>query len=181
MKKIYHHFPLLDSTNAYAMKQLKTWDPSALTILTADEQTAGRGQYGRKWFSPKNVNIYASICFFIPIKKQEDLPIFFTHMFALSVLEILKENNLDAVLKWPNDIKIENKKLAGILCETSAFSSKIAVVIGLGMNVNMPPDLLELIDQPATSLLVETGNHWDLISLLEKIVDNFAKKLKPFV
>ena len=65
-------------------------------------------------------------------------------------------------LKWPNDILLSEKKIAGLLCETTAFSDLICVVLGIGLNVNMPIDLLNKIDRPATSLYAESGKSFDV-------------------
>ncbi len=76
-------------------------------------------------------------------------------------------------VKWPNDILLNHKKVAGILCETVPFEDRIGIVLGIGINVNMSQELLDLIDQPATSLAQLSGQTWTLEQILEPIAKQF--------
>lgn len=148
------HFDTIDSTNTWAKQNAHKLESDKITLVTADTQTAGRGRFKRKWVSPSHQNIYASFCFFI---SREQLPILgnIPQVLALSTVELLQGLGFHPRLKWPNDVLLSGKKVAGILCETTTVEDRLCVVVGIGLNVNMPRELLDQIDQPATSLLAE--------------------------
>ncbi len=180
MRVIRKHFATIDSTNTWAKQNGACLDPECITLITADEQTAGRGRFKRVWSSPKGLNIYATFCLFVDNDRQDigNLP----QIMALSAAEILEKKNFLPQIKWPNDLLISGKKTAGILCETTPLEFQRCVILGIGLNVNMPSDLLQKIDRPATSLFVESGKEQsreDILDLLEKrFVSNFAIFLK---
>jgi BirA family biotin operon repressor/biotin-[acetyl-CoA-carboxylase] ligase len=176
MELIHLHFETLSSTNDWAKRNLHSFDRSKLTLISAETQTAGRGQYGRKWISPSKINLYLTYCFF-PEKEQE--PYMLTHLLAFSVIQTLAP--LPCHIKWPNDVIIKGKKIAGILCEVVPFATQQGVVLGIGLNVNMGREALETISQPATSLLQETGSPQDLQSLLLRLTNRFSSDLELFL
>jgi len=98
----------------------------------------------------------------------------------LSLAAVLVRKKLHPQIKWPNDLQLNGEKMAGILVETSSKQNEIEVILGLGINVNMPHDLLKQIDQPATSLLHETGHIWDRKELLKELQNQFAQDLGKF-
>jgi BirA family transcriptional regulator, biotin operon repressor / biotin---[acetyl-CoA-carboxylase] ligase len=173
------HFNSIDSTNTWAKQHAQELAQDALTLITAHTQTAGRGRFKRKWESPPGQNIYATFCFFREKFSAEigNIP----QVLAISTANVLKELhvNLKPELKWPNDVLLSEKKIAGILAETT-FVNKLCVVIGIGLNINMPIDLLQQIDRPATSLCVETGQIWDVEFVLKHLEEEFIQNLKLF-
>ncbi len=171
----YIHFDTIDSTNTWTKKNASTLDPSQLTCVTALEQTAGRGRFYRKWVSPKGQNIYATLYFCIP--RNSPYIINLGQILSLSCVTVLKKKGFDPKLKWPNDILLAGKKVAGILCETVAFEDRIGIVLGVGINVNMSQDLLDSIDQPATSLAQLSDQTWNLEQIIEPILKQFIKDL----
>lgn len=171
MEIIIHHFEVIDSTNCWALKNLKAFDSHHLTLVTADEQTAARGQYGRSWYAPKFMNLYASFVFFINEKTRP--PLIWTRLLAHIVLHVIEKMGIKGVIKEPNDIFVNGKKIAGILSETSPRENGYWIVIGLGLNVNMPREECKKIDQPATSLLCETQKKWMITSIRNDIVTEF--------
>lgn len=171
MKIIHHHFETIDSTNDFAKKNLSTFSRRDLTIISADEQTKGRGRYGRSWFSPKGENLYSSFCFFVD-KDQQDSSLF-THISAISLSAMLKKYGICNQIKWPNDILVNQKKLAGILCETELFPPQTGIIVGIGLNINMNENNIALIDQPTTSLKIETSKSWDISLILNDIANLF--------
>lgn len=172
MEIIYQHFELVTSTNDWAKAHLATFPPESITCISADFQTQGRGQYGREWISPHGVNLYASYAFF---RDQE--PLVLVHLLAHSIKAVLEELGVSVRVKQPNDLFVGSKKIAGILCETVSQPTCSGVVIGVGLNVNMTAEDLQKIDQPATSLLAETGKEHDLQTLLHAISHKFALSL----
>jgi BirA family biotin operon repressor/biotin-[acetyl-CoA-carboxylase] ligase len=164
-KKI-HYFNELASTMDMSM-QLGIDGAASGSIVLAESQISGRGRLGRGWNSPKYRGIYLSL-----ILRPKILPAacpILTLMSAVSICEAVKEViDLDVQIKWPNDIFIHNKKLAGILTEMNAEVDKVNfVVIGIGLNVNN--DKKSLIAQ-ATSLKEEQGLEVNRVVLLQELL-----------
>ncbi len=164
-KKI-HYFDYLASTMDLAM-QLGMQAAPGGTLVLAESQTRGRGRLGRSWFSPKYKGIYLSL-----ILRPGILPAaspILTLLSAVSICEAIKKViDLDAQIKWPNDVLIHNKKVAGILTEMNAEVDKVNfVVIGIGLNVNN--DKKSLIAQ-ATSLKEQQGAPISRILLLQELL-----------
>jgi BirA family biotin operon repressor/biotin-[acetyl-CoA-carboxylase] ligase len=129
------HFKRVDSTSNYIATLLKESKVVNGMVILADEQTEGRGQRGAKWQSTPGQNILCS--FFIQhnelsTKHQQNI----THFVSLAIINCLNHFGLKAKIKWPNDIVIENKKIAGILVENQFQGQKIkSSIIGIGLNV----------------------------------------------
>jgi BirA family biotin operon repressor/biotin-[acetyl-CoA-carboxylase] ligase len=170
------HLDIIDSTNTYAKQHAATFPPAQITCITAEEQTAGRGRYQRKWVSPRGVNIYATFYFRLPVNTLHltSLAQVMTYSFA----SVLLHEGLHPKIKWPNDIQLSSKKVSGILCETAFQKDFVEVFLGIGINVNLED--AGSIDQPATSLLLETGRKWDKAALLKKIQKQFTADLEKF-
>lgn len=132
------------STNDYLIKNIK----NGIEICFAEKQTAGKGQLGRKWVSPFGTNIYLSIK--KPIKQYQELN-GISLAVAIATVEALKEYGIQKgiSLKWPNDIIWEKQKLGGILIELSNKN----IVVGIGLNVNMPPNFTAGINQAWCDIL----------------------------
>jgi BirA family transcriptional regulator, biotin operon repressor / biotin---[acetyl-CoA-carboxylase] ligase len=177
MEIIRHHFEIIDSTNTWAKEHAHELSQNKITLVTTDAQTAGRGRFKRKWESPPGQNIYATFCFFVEkhFSGIGNIP----QLLAISTVEILKKFHFNATLKWPNDILISEKKVAGILAETT-MTDKLCVIIGIGLNVNMPLELLSKIDRPATSLMAETGRMFDKEIILNALQNEFMHNLDCF-
>lgn len=160
----------VDSTNLYAREHFDELADG--TLIAARSQTAGRGRRGRAWISPPGVNFTGSVLF-----KRLDDGFHAGCLLGVAALAAIRElaPELPVYLKWPNDLYVEDRKLAGILCESARIERGriTAVVAGIGINVNLPPEALRAIDQPATSLLAETTRELNL--------DFFSKKLAETV
>jgi len=164
-KKI-HYFDYLASTMDLAM-QLGMEGAVSGTVVLAEAQIKGRGRLGRSWFSPKYKGIYLSL-----ILRPKILPAacpILTLMSAVSICEAVKKViDLDAQIKWPNDVLMHNKKVAGILTEMNAEVDKVNfVVIGIGLNVNN--DKKSLISG-ATSLKEQQGEEISRVVLLQELL-----------
>lgn len=164
-KKI-HYFDYLASTMDLAMQLGIQAAPNG-TLVLAESQTKGRGRLGRSWFSPKYKGIYLSLILRPKISPSAS-PIL-TLLSAVSICEAIKNIvGLDAQIKWPNDVFICNKKIAGILTEMNAEVDKVNfVVIGIGLNVNN--DKKSLVAQ-ATSLKEQAGQSLSRVLLLQELL-----------
>jgi BirA family biotin operon repressor/biotin-[acetyl-CoA-carboxylase] ligase len=175
------HFKIIDSTNSWAKRNKSILSRDQITLITAEEQTAGRGRLNRKWNSPPSQNIYATFALFLPevLPARASLP----QILALCVCDVLEGLELLPRLKWPNDILIGGKKVGGILTEAISDGNRLCLLLGLGLNVNMPLEGLQQIDQPATSLKVELGRNEmiNLEAVLSLIQEQFSEKLNLFL
>lgn len=167
------YFDYLSSTNDLAM-QKGMQGAAGGTLVLAEAQTRGRGRLGRAWLSPKYKGIYCSLLL-RPQIHPASCPVL-TLMSAVSICEALKHLlHLEAQIKWPNDILLGHKKVAGILTEMNAEMDKVNfVVIGIGLNVNN--DKKSLLPQ-ATSLKQESaqevGRAAILAEILRRIENNY--------
>lgn len=149
-----------------------------LSFIRTDYQTAGRGQAGNTWESERGKNILMSILLnkpAIPAEKQFLL----SELFPLAVIEAVEAMGgpLDMEVKWPNDIYVGNRKLAGILIENSLSSGRIDyAILGIGLNVNQTEWVS---DAPnPVSLKMLTGREWDVEKLTDSIMDRLRDRLE---
>lgn len=161
-------FDVIDSTNEQAKRLIISKEFVGNFVVTANEQTAGRGRNGRQWVSHPG-NLYFSI-----IKQfSNDIQNLFQVSFvsALAMGDTLKEfiPDEDIKYKWPNDVLVDGKKISGILLEL--ISSRL--IIGVGVNLASAPD----VENPATSVVQILGNEVDKMEFLEKFVHHFEKSL----
>jgi BirA family transcriptional regulator, biotin operon repressor / biotin---[acetyl-CoA-carboxylase] ligase len=149
--RVIHYRDSLPSTNELAFR-LATEGATHGEVVVADEQTAGRGRRGRGWNSPAGLNLYFSAVLRPELPPQRAAEL--TLVAAVAVAETLREAGAAAHIKWPNDIQVEGRKIAGILTELSADPDQVNfVVLGVGLNLNarrsdFPPEVAEV----ATSL-----------------------------
>lgn len=168
----------IDSTNMRARSLALQGAPEG-TLVVAEKQTMGRGRLGRSWFSPFQTGIYASLILRPRLVPNEAPKI--TLLAGVSAAEtLLAVASLDAGIKWPNDILVHGKKIAGILTETSMEMDAIQhVVVGLGLNVNQRsfPGHLK---GSATSLFMETGRPFERVVLLREFLRQFERCYDTF-
>jgi BirA family biotin operon repressor/biotin-[acetyl-CoA-carboxylase] ligase len=155
-KKV-HYFQTLDSTNAMAY-QLALRGSREGDVIVAESQENGRGRLGRQWFSPPFLNLYVSVILRPEIPPNQ-APLL-TLMAAVAAAETLGQfSGQKPVIKWPNDILLRNRKIAGLLNEMHSEVDLVHfVILGMGVNLNVdtenfPPEIRPL----ATSLKRETG------------------------
>lgn len=173
----YHHFNQIDSTNAYLQRQqsegdIRNW------VVSADEQTAGKGMGNNGWESEVGKNLTFSLAVdmgFLPAERQFLL----SEAVPLGIIEVL--DTLLPVeklsIKWPNDIFYENRKLAGILINSTIKANMMDVsIIGIGLNVNQ----MNFQDWPThpISMRMITGKDYDLQPLMEQIAERLLIKVK---
>jgi BirA family biotin operon repressor/biotin-[acetyl-CoA-carboxylase] ligase len=151
-------FDSIDSTNAEALRAIDRGQAAPFLVL-AERQTAGRGRRGRKWASPFAENIYYSLVLRIDggMRQLEGLSL----VVGLAVMQALRELGISGVgLKWPNDVLVGQKKIAGILLELVGDPADVChVVLGVGINVNM--QVTDEVDQQWTSMRLESGRAFD--------------------
>lgn len=174
-----------ESTNDLAMAAAREGVPSGYAIL-ADRQTGGRGRRTtdgshRVWYSPAGKNLYLSMVF-RPQLAPEKLSAL-TLVAGIALLETIEDcTQVSPWLKWPNDLYLKEKKVAGILTEVLTGSTGIeAVVIGVGLNVNLqrqdfPPELIA----QATSLREEQGESIDRLDLALQVVKSFRAAVAEY-
>lgn len=173
------YFKSLDSTHTWSKENYKSFDPQKLTLVVAEEQTAGRGRHKRPWISPAGQNIYATFTFFTS-KERTDIKNI-TQITALSIVKTLDELHFNPLIKWPNDILLSKKKVSGILCETIIDENQLIIMVGIGLNINMPLEILLRVSQPATSLMVESGEKFQISKVLLTLQNHFAKDISLFL
>lgn len=167
------HLTSTDSTNLWARRESFNLPKHALTVIYADMQSLGKGQRNKTWASPPNTGIYASLFFHLP--KEFAYPQNLGQTLALSAAKVLQKKGLAIELKWPNDLFVNMRKVGGILTEVFPLADSLGSILGLGINVNTPKEQLDSISQPASSLLLESGEKRDILSLLHKIVEQFIR------
>ena len=173
----YHHFEQIDSTNAFLQKQqsecdIRNW------VVSADEQTAGKGMGSNSWESEVGKNLTFSLALdvsFLPAEKQFLL----SEAVPLGIVEVLDKllpvEKLS--IKWPNDIYYGNRKLAGILINSTIKASMMDIsIIGIGLNVNQ----IQFQNWPThpVSLKLITGKDFELQPLLEQLAEHIIKKVE---
>lgn len=174
------HFPSLNSTNTKA-KELASTDIANGTVVISEEQTSGRGRFGRQWISPKFKGIWMSIILKPDMDPTNASNI--TLIGAAAVTEALAELGVEAKIKWPNDIILNNKKLGGILTEMSSELNLINyIIIGIGINVNISSeDFSKELEEIATSLKIQTGEELSRKELLANILGHFERLYEEYI
>jgi len=179
-----YYFPSIGSTNDLAARLAAGGAPEGTTVA-AEAQTSGRGRLGRTWFSPQGAGLYVSIVFRPDAGARAagidtppagpGLPAALTLASGVALADAVSETTgLRAEIKWPNDLVVERRKLAGILAEASAQGSELDyVILGFGVNVRpvtYPPEVAGR----ATSIEAELGRPVDRGLLLAKALENLA-------
>lgn len=130
------HLEAVNSTNRYLSELLKKDPDMGETLLTTDFQDAGRGQGGRVWHSMPGENLLMSLLLhpaFLSASRQFQL----SRLASLALIDTLKELKLPAQIKWPNDILVQGRKVAGILIENGITGKNLShTIIGIGLNLN---------------------------------------------
>ncbi len=161
----------IDSTNREAKDLADEGAPEG-TLILSEAQIKGKGRKGRTWFSPPKGGIYISLILRPTISPVEAPK--FTLLAAVAIAEaLLSMTPLNIHIKWPNDILVNGKKIAGILTEMSTEMDVVNyIVVGLGLNVNTPkfPDEIQGI---ATSILIETGKVFPRVRLIKDYLQRY--------
>jgi BirA family biotin operon repressor/biotin-[acetyl-CoA-carboxylase] ligase len=179
-KKI-HVFGELDSTNSEAYRMAQGGGEEGEVVI-ADRQLRGRGRLGRRWLSPPGVNLYVSIILRPPILLR-NAPLI-TLMAAVATAKATKGiSGIQPRIKWPNDLLINNKKVAGLLNEMKGKADKVEfVVLGIGINVNMTLEMIpEEMGSTATSLREELGYDISRVEFLSALLREVEREYQVFL
>ena len=177
MTELLHDTVLLesvDSTNSWARKNLASFSQEKPTCIIARSQTQGRGRYGQTWISPNNQNIY----FTMVEKKSPSLSLFhYAEVATLAVQTTLWDWQLPSKIKWPNDVLVDEKKIAGVMVEEASREEAPWAILGIGLNVNMPHEELRDIGRPATSMSEALGTAFPLPSIQKTLTEKLLEIL----
>ena len=174
------HLEETDSTNKYLNELCNKQCVEELTTITADFQTSGRGQRGNSWESEAGQNLMFSFVLY-PTFLKARRQFLLSQIISLAIKEELERYVSNISIKWPNDIVMNGKKVCGILTEMSAQLDYINhVVIGIGINVQNESFPKE-IEQVATSILMETGQHVNRAELIEAVLEQFERYYEIFL
>lgn len=175
------YFDTIDSTNTKAQELAEKGYPSG-TLVVADKQESGKGRRGRSWVSPSGTGIFMTLMIKPDINPNNASML--TLVAALAVAKaITSVTSEEALIKWPNDIVINGKKVCGILTEMNAqFDYINHIVVGIGINVHNE-SFPEEISQMASSLMIEAGGKRfhraqiiaETMSYFEQYYDTFLK------
>ncbi len=170
------------STNDTARKDAEAGALDGHTVV-ADTQDSGRGSRGRRWLSPPGDDLYLSVVARVPVELSQLAPLTLAAGLAVADTVDATLGAARARVKWPNDVWVDGRKIAGILVEGQSTGVQLAwVVIGIGLNVNRPafPDDL---DTPATSLALcgPAGARHDRNLVLARLLDNLERWVDRFI
>ncbi len=151
------------------------------TTVTAELQTAGRGRMGRSWISPAHSNLMMSVLLrpAVPPAIAPRLSL----LVALAVMDVVRDEGVDARIKWPNDVVVNDRKLCGILTEIEAEADRVRfVVVGIGLNVNVrASDFPSELRQRATSLRAETGRLVERARVAGRLLSSLERYYQGFL
>ena len=158
----------LDSTMNEVSRLGTSGNPEG-TIVVAELQTSARGRFNRKWISPPGVNLLFSV-----LLRPNQAHLSQINMAATLAVSytVRRFTNLQPTIKWPNDVRLRSRKVAGILIE-STFRGQVLQhsTLGIGMNVNFVTSASLEISETATSMLVESGQQFDRIKILSSTIE----------
>jgi BirA family biotin operon repressor/biotin-[acetyl-CoA-carboxylase] ligase len=179
---VVHYFASLPSTNDHADRLADRGVPAG-TAVVAEQQTAGRGRLGRAWFSPPGAGLYVSVIVRFPPTNRptNGLPAGTASLIPLAAGVGFADGlrtctHLPIDIKWPNDLVVDRRKLAGILTEASGSGDLRAAVVGVGINLRTAAYPTEIADR-ATSIETELGRPVERAAVLAECLAAFAGRI----
>lgn len=170
----------VDSTNLYAKSNLA--ELADRDVVCADVQTCGRGRFERAWVDLGSGNIFMSV---VLKPSNEFKPVYanLTQYFSVVLCEIFEEYGLKPQIKWPNDVLIDGKKIAGILSESVMQGHNFkGFILGAGINLNAKSeDLKQITDNEVTALNLEIGQTINKNIFLDKLINKFFENYNNFL
>lgn len=170
----------VDSTNTYAKSHIE--DFADRTAIHALKQTAGRGRLNRSWIDLGDGNLFLSLVLKPSSEFNENYPNL-TQYLSVVLSKVLESYGLKPEIKWPNDVLINGKKIAGILSETVMQGSTLkGIILGIGVNLNSNKEKLGSIQNKiATSLNIETNKTINLDIFLNELLTEFFNNYDEFL
>jgi len=172
-------FLTLDSTNQH-LKNTKVKLANRIRICLTEHQSSGRGRQSKQWVSPLASNIYLSLHarLKVPLSQIGGLSL----VAGISIIDGLNSLGVEGLkIKWPNDVYWDDKKLAGILIESTKMQeNSVEMIIGIGININMPKTDATAIDQAWVDLNGITGNDMCRNSVIAKIIDQLIRNINKY-
>jgi BirA family transcriptional regulator, biotin operon repressor / biotin---[acetyl-CoA-carboxylase] ligase len=174
--------PEVDSTNAMALRLATEWAVEG-TVVVAETQSKGRGRASKPWYSPPGVNLYLSVIL-RPAVEVQKAPLL-TLISSLAIADAIEAEGGQAQVKWPNDVLLTDRKVAGVLAELQALGERVeTLVLGIGVNVNVSQDSL---DQAlgetawgATSLKEVLGREIDRVAFAVTLLESLERRYDRF-
>ena len=173
--KVIRQFDSLDSTNEHLKGMLRTSKVAEGTVIVSNYQSAGKGQMGAAWQSSLGLNLLCSTLL-QPTFLRPDQLFSLTQITSLAVIALLEDLGMnDLRIKWPNDVYVGSRKIAGLLIENNLKGSQLKdVIVGLGLNIN-EVDFPVMLKDKATSIRLETEQSFDILDILFKYVKNLEQ------
>ena len=171
-------------SNGRRMLAINKWG-----LVTANEQTGGIGQHNRTWISPAGYNIYATYIIPWPSEHEPKL-VNVAQTITLAVAECIEAHGIQTKIKWVNDLLVvksgeeKGEKLSGVLSENTGSipdAQHSLCLVGIGINVNIPQRCFEGVDQPVTSLFIETGKEFDREQILYTLSGKLRSHLRHLI
>jgi BirA family transcriptional regulator, biotin operon repressor / biotin---[acetyl-CoA-carboxylase] ligase len=182
--------PTSESTMDDAKRMIQRFSLQNGALVLAETQTAGRGRLGRSWVSPPDVNLYFTVVLYPSEHGLRPLAYTTPLAAALAIEEVASSQGfqIKADLKWPNDVQIGGKKVAGVLVETEYGPERLAAYVGVGINVNLEASAYDEIRDIATSVKEATGAPMPREEVLSSFCNHFESlyeeakggSLRPF-
>jgi BirA family transcriptional regulator, biotin operon repressor / biotin---[acetyl-CoA-carboxylase] ligase len=172
MHWIIERHAVLGSTMDAADERARRGAPAGVVVV-AGEQTQGRGQRGRRWLAPAGTSLLMTVIA-RPYCRPDEVTQFPELAGRYVAQAITRLTGLVCDVKLPNDVLVGERKIAGVLCQSSIEGQQVRyLLIGIGINVNINRSDLPL--PTATSLEIETGRTWNLNELLDSLLDEFEQ------
>ena len=176
----YLYLDEVDSTNLYGKRNLDSLADK--TIIVARHQTAGRGRLNRSWLDLGDDNLYVSVVLKPSLEFDEKFANL-TQYLSVCLCKAFEKYGLTPQIKWPNDVLINGKKIAGILSETVMQGQNFkGLVLGFGVNISAGiEEVKQVTDKVVTSLFVETGKKVDCNEFLNILLNDFFEGYNEFL
>ncbi len=170
----------VDSTNIYAKNNLK--DLEDKSVIHALRQTSGRGRLTRSWVDLGEGNLFLSFV----LKPSDTFSSVYSNLtqyLSVVLCKVIEEYGISTQIKWPNDVLVDGKKIAGILSETVMQGNSFkGLVLGVGVNLNAKKEDIDSIpDKIATALNLETGKSIDMYDFLNTLTERFFENYNQFL
>jgi BirA family biotin operon repressor/biotin-[acetyl-CoA-carboxylase] ligase len=173
-RKIY--LSSVNSTNDYLASALKKGSLVEEMVVVAEYQEHGKGRGGHRWQSNRGENLLMSVLLF-PAFLSASGQFQLTRVASLAISDLLSSMNLETRIKWPNDLIVNQRKIAGILIENGITGKKLShTIIGIGLNLNQQD--FPYFPLPATSLLLETGTRTEPVAVAEQLTETLESRYR---